>query len=290
MRITSVWGRFAVALWAAALCAGYVFAVVKISGVSVRTVPDAYTYVIQYFLQACTSSNSGVLRSAADGSAYCIEFWLNRYQTLIGAALALGGAFLAFSAVRQQIAQAERHAADKEKRDSNAARAVVTHALSKLNGYASGCVRALKSCRPTEGQHFARGRLHLPEFPEEVIPVLQDAVRYSDPPVAAQFADLIAQTQVQKARIESAVNKSNDSEQSDLTFTELQDRIIDAMDMYARTEILFDYGRHFMNRGLVTAGDLRGSLLVFELDAEEWPRIDLRLKAQERAEAGRTGT
>ena len=51
-----------------------------------------------------------------------LEFWLNRYQTLIGGFVALGGAFLAFQAVRGQIAQLDRLEEQRRGRESYAAR------------------------------------------------------------------------------------------------------------------------------------------------------------------------
>jgi hypothetical protein len=51
----------------------------------------------------------GVLRDhSKDGALNCFDFWLNRYQTLVGAIVAVGAAAIAWIAVQQQVAVARK--------------------------------------------------------------------------------------------------------------------------------------------------------------------------------------
>jgi len=276
MKITSGWSLLAAT--AAGLVLFLVYAFV---------VATTLELAVDYLGRGCAVSGSGALREGGTGSAFCVEFWLNRYQTLIGGILALGGAYLAFSAVRQQISQVERHENERRERESNAARAVVTHALSKLNTYAGECVSVLRKHRPNAGHVFVSGPINPPKFPHDVIPILQNAVRYSSSEFAVQFADLIAQAQIQNSRMSYISEKSSASPHGGATFTDLQGNIFDALDLYVRSGRLFDYGRIFLDYHIVETSKLREAFRLLDLDHDDWPLIKLRLDAREQAEKSR---
>ena len=86
-------------------------------------------------------TNTGFLPRPDFGWA---EFWLNRYQTLIGGGAALYAAWYAGRWVRRQIQHAREVEADRLARESYAARAVLPLALSSVSNYASDCLRALR--------------------------------------------------------------------------------------------------------------------------------------------------
>jgi hypothetical protein len=65
---------------------------------------------------------------------WCFEFWLSRYQTLIGGLAAFVGAYLTVQAVRSQIQQADRLEDERRERESYAARAALPLALRACSG------------------------------------------------------------------------------------------------------------------------------------------------------------
>jgi hypothetical protein len=71
----------------------------------------------------------------------CLEFWLNHYQTLIGALVAVFAAFVGWGAVRAQMRQIARIEEEKLHRSNLAARSTMPLALDVVAEYAEECIR-----------------------------------------------------------------------------------------------------------------------------------------------------
>lgn len=83
----------------------------------------------------CGVAQDAGSRPLSTGGLACTEFWLNRYQTLIGALVAIGAAIVAYNGVKLQIASAE-----KQVRISNRQSSI---SLLEIMNERSGDVRAM---------------------------------------------------------------------------------------------------------------------------------------------------
>ena len=204
-----------------------------------------------------------------------LEFWLNWYQTLIGGFVALGGAFLAFQAVRGQIAQLDRLEEQRRGRESYAARAVLPLALSSICDYAESCTEALVLVG--SGTGVPKG-WELPRIPLDSIDTLREAVRYSDSKQAKELADLISWIQVQHARLRS-LSQGGRSSGTSLT---VQQGILDLAEIYGRASDLFDYGRRSDEGPFprLSAERIREVLRLQRIDEDDWPWVKARLASR----------
>ena len=204
-----------------------------------------------------------------------LEFWLNRYQTLIGGFVALGGAFLAFQAVRGQIAQLDRLEEQRRGRESYAARQYCLWP-SAPSATTPRAVRKLWSWLGL-GRECRRG-WELPRIPLDSIDTLREAVRYSDSKQAKELADLISWIQVQHARLRS-LSQGGRSSGTSLT---VQQGILDSAEIYGRASDLFDYGRRSDEGPFarLSAERIREVLRLQRIDEDDWPWVKARLASR----------
>jgi hypothetical protein len=231
----------------------------------------------------CTTT--AAIAVGKDEAHSCFEYWLNRYQSLIGGMLALFGAYLAFSAVQKQIRQTEQHANDRRERESDAARAVLQMALSDLEAYAGECITSLRDLRantPISGSPWPIP--DFPDFPRGTIDALQDVVRNCDRKEADELADLIFNAQVQQSRLRSFKQDISGATYVSMIDRSIQDRALDAGDLYARITRLFDFARRSYDRYLVSADDVAGALRLFYIEVEGWPLLRVDLERRRKAE------
>lgn len=221
----------------------------------------------------CT--NTAAIAIGKDEALGCFEYWLNRYQGLLGGILALVGAALAFVAVRAQIGQTERHAQERRTRASNAARSILPPALSSITDYASQCIEQLKLLRASKS--IQAKDLRFPSLPAHTIDVFKQAVEFADEKNADEFADLIAHIQVQNARLRDLINESRKRTIHPMSY-QVTNTMYDAVDLHARAGRLFDYARRFMDDRLVRYEDFSNSMTNHELRGDKW-KFDDRIVA-----------
>ena len=211
----------------------------------------------------------------------CFEYWLNRYQTLLGGVLALAGAYLAFSAVRSQIGQTERLEQERQRRETRAAQAGATHALDKITNYAAACITLIRDLDQDHLRGHKVPNLPVPSFPTETIAVLQGAVRHSSDDYAARFSDLIATSQIQHARLLGFREKLSkvDGGVED-AYTDLQQNLFDAADLYVRAGALFEYSRELRNPLFADTDAISNALYLTHYESRNWPLIDILLRAR----------
>jgi hypothetical protein len=170
-----------------------------------------------------------------------LEFWINRYQTLVTGLLAFVGAAATVWYLRRQIKQVDDIEALQRSRDNYAARSILPIALSSICEYAEDSIRALNEFDPEE--HDA-SRFSLPHLPPDLIEPLRECIRYSDQPQAKQIADLLNWLQVQNTRqrgLQSDLMRK--SLNRIISHHDVDKAIIDAADLYVYASRLFDYGR-----------------------------------------------
>jgi hypothetical protein len=197
----------------------------------------------------------------------CIEFWLNRYQTLVAGIAAFVGAWLTVRTVRNQIEQAERIEGERARRESDAARAVLPLALDTLCNYAHAAIKTLEAHGPRSGLPSP----HVPSFPEEVIGPLQAGVRFLERDRADELADLIAAMQVFRARVG----------QQGIVPSSLQQSMVYAADLHARAARLFEFARSHDLAFRAPAADVRHSLKLAGVDLKRWTLAELLLDGRQ---------
>jgi hypothetical protein len=171
----------------------------------------------------------------------CLEFWLNRYQTLITGFIALAAAIMTVVMVRQQIRQVDHLEDERRRRESYAARAVLPLALSQISEYAKKSIECWKDFDP-DTQNLSD--VSVPELPEGLVEPLRDCIRYSEQHQAKQIADLLHWLQVQSSRQRSLRSElEHKSLNLIISMHHIDSAIIDAADLYALASRLFDYGR-----------------------------------------------
>ena len=166
------------------------------------------------------------------------KFFLD-WQTLVAGLLALFGAWLTVRQIQRQVSQVDTAAEALRKRSETAARAVLPLALSEISEYARQCMVLLGKLIEAPGTKIPSD-CSAPALPQEVIPALQNCVRYANDDIQKKIATLLGKVQVQRARLVSYI-ETNRGEAAPIA--EGANRIIDAADVYACNETLYSYGR-----------------------------------------------
>lgn len=230
----------------------------------------------------CTTiAAKAVGRDEAHG---CIEYWFNRYQSLIGAIATLAAAIVAYRAIRWQVNQGEISAAKRDDREAHAARAVLPLSLSAICEYAVECMQRLDGVKTIDTAMPPWPSYNVPVFPTAVILPLQDAVRSSDQLIAKEIADLIAISQIQLARMKGLVEVMDGSLSAPYRNLHIENGIYDAAVIHARASALFEYARGDFKGVGSTPGGLRSALIIAKVMIENHVYLERRIKELEEAE------
>lgn len=178
----------------------------------------------------------------------CKEFWLNRYQTLIAAILALAAAAVSVYFLRRQIAQADVHEQERYKRQHAAARAVLQLTLTDICDYAKKSALAFHGVLEAignDGRVLRPIPFDPPPVPEQPIEQLRDFIASTDAHRSAIVSELIKEIQVHSARSKTDAVNIRAPEQGDALVPKVQivEYLVDAAEIYARASMLFDYAR-----------------------------------------------
>lgn len=154
--------------------------------------------------------------------------WVDHWQTLVGAIIALVAALLTIAIMRRQIKQdADRHR-DAQRRKCMAARAQMPDALSELSIYVRGCASWLVGNSQT-----------LPTEPIAGITALKGVIEFVDDSAANRTFQVVSWYQVFRARM---AGYTPDPERS-----EFGERIYDTALLQAYVNSLYDYARNEKN-------------------------------------------
>jgi len=175
---------------------------------------------------------------------------------LIAAAGALFAGWLAWTAVRMQIDYARETADEQRKADEFAIRALLPHALSPINEYATGSIRAMHGLPADGNLGTANGipiKMHIrfPTLPNEQMTLLRDAARSAIGEAADQIADLLVWLQIQDARQKALQAKIQKG--SIWLPLEVGSAIIDAMETHTKADRLYAYARRTAERKMPRA-------------------------------------
>lgn len=193
----------------------------------------------------------------------CLEFWLNRYQTLLSALLALGAAGASIYFLRRQISQADRQEEERYAREGAAARAVLPVTLSALCEYAVEAGSSLAHILPTLAVAGVVKGLskQFPELPEGPIGQLEKVIKTIPVDQGKAFAEIIAEMQVLNARARSMIEEGRAVKHNVLEY------ILDAVEIYARCSANFDYARRYSEatQSTIPRQDMKSACNVMRL-------------------------
>ena len=176
-----------------------------------------------------------ILQQTKDMGPYgCLDFWLNRYQTLIGGGLTIVAAVIAYYAVRWQVGR-------EEHREAVAARAILPLALSSIVSYLEQTLKEIERYHIEKiGYDAGTGEpnakqpiLKFPTWPVGAVESIQEALRWAESEAVKPLAILLNKIQVYRARFDRSQGSTVD----------LAQHVEDALDLFIRAEDLFDYAR-----------------------------------------------
>lgn len=166
---------------------------------------------------------------------------LDRWQSLIGGFLAIGGAFIGGAFIMRQIRSADRHVADQLGRRNDADRAMLPLALSELSRYSRSCAGILVTLirgAPAIDAELAAQTALIPAVPADAVRIIRDFIESTaDPSLRARFSYLLNKLQVQSARLLGLPDEGRHS------LINLKDYLLDAAEIYAICSSMFDFAR-----------------------------------------------
>lgn len=165
----------------------------------------------------------------------CSVFWLDHWQTLVGAAIAIPfAAFAIFVPIIQERRRINRRAF--------ALRASLPLRLSEIVSYATQAVTALSECRGGDGVHEeVMKRFEAPRLPETLVGGLEQTMEaFNNRRVNRRLASIIEQIQVLNSRMSTLPTENHDGAWID-------QMLVQAGTIYAQAESLYDYGRRRSN-------------------------------------------
>lgn len=165
----------------------------------------------------------------------CSIFWLDHWQTLVGAAIAIP--FAAFAIVVPIIQERRRI-----QRRAFALRASLPLRLSEIVDYATQAIIALGACRTNDGVHDGMMKaFKSPRLAEALVGGLEQTMEaLNNWRVNRRLASIIEQIQVLNARMSGIPTENQDGAWIDQL-------LVQAGTIYAQAESLYDYGRRRSN-------------------------------------------
>jgi len=212
----------------------------------------------------------------------CLEFWLNRYQTLLTGIFALAGAFATVWAVLVQVRHANQAEERQLAREREAWRGVLALALSGVVDYANQCSKAVLELEQlTSSRGLKPAPSHFPELPEALIQTLRECIRISHSEEAKKIAELLSRLQIQNARLKQFHSESWVSDHA------IDQALWDAAELYALASPLFDYARRSEEGSLrrVPVNEITKALRLFRIHEGERPSLDRLIEIRAKAEA-----
>lgn len=178
------------------------------------------------------------------------ESWLYRWQTLIGAVVALIAAGIGAWFIKRQIETTERLENEKRIMRQRSIRAVLPLSLSELCDYAMRCSEKLtflhRACGDQLLDRHADIDRTFPALPAGLATVFKEFIECSPENEARPLIEILSKLQVQSARFrEIELNPEN----APLVLKDnIEDYIIENAELYARAEAVFDYARFRSDR------------------------------------------
>ena len=206
--------------------------------------------------------------------------WINKWQNLIAAVIAIGAAVLAYRSATQQLAQNDDQERNRRRRKHAAVRAMLPLALSQIIEYAQNSAYALLGLIPLcQGETFPENSpvADLPQpLPHDTLKVLAEFIEYSDDIDASLAETMVAWIQIHDSRVRGLIRDNQDPAHGAVVVrTHIEGSIIDAASIYAAAAALFEYARRRENRPPTTViwENVRGALRNMRIWDHAHPRL-----------------
>lgn len=179
----------------------------------------------------------------ADELGKFLQEW--SWSTLVAGFLALLGAWATIRAIRDQIAQAEKHAEDARMRKSKAARSSMPFALSSIHEYAVSCASYAITLSDDRGHTSTDDPIELPRIPVDALPVLKECIEHASSGLDEPIARLLYDLQVSQSRMRDTHEAFHSPRggRRGSWINDAPDRLFDAAQLKARVDRLFSYAR-----------------------------------------------
>ena len=199
------------------------------------------------------------------------EWWTDhgfvyRFQTLIGAAVAVIAALIGGGAVYHQTRSNRARERQQDLARERAVRALLPHILSRIMDYVERCISTLNTIRnSTYDRHVHKGTVFpaLPDLPFELMERLATAAESAGPNAQDAINALILNLQIQRARIEMYTEAVSPGSSSSLIVgvNNIDSVALDTAAVHERAERLYPYARgqtekapsHMLNRDVIAA-------------------------------------
>lgn len=214
--------------------------------------------------------------------------WLQGWQTLTGALVALLAAYIAFRNTKHSLNQAARLENNRRGRKHAAVRAVLPLALAQISGYAERSARALNEllgkCTGETLPHRTAPETLVQSPPTETLKTLADFIEYSDTLDVRVLEATAAWIQIHDSRVRGLFDDNRSAGSGHVIVrSEIEGHIIDAASIYAGAASAFDYARR-REETLPTElswDDVRSALRNMRVWEDEYPRVHEALKRRE---------
>lgn len=189
------------------------------------------------------------------------DSWLFRWQTFIGAVVALIAAGIGAWFLNKQITTARRIEEEKRRLRRTAIRAILPLSLSELCDYAMRCSEKLtflhEACEDEILDRHSEIDRTFPSLPKDVSTTFRDFIECADEEHARPLIDILSKIQVQSARFrEIELNPPNAPMVMKLN---IESYIVENAELYARAAAVFDYAR--FRAETCKFGDQKNSIL-----------------------------
>lgn len=174
--------------------------------------------------------------------------WLQDWQTLAGALLALLAALLHAWMVQRQIRSGERLAAEHRKRRAEACRAALPLSLAAIGRYCEEWAPILSDCYKTlrtQADSIPTATSTVPRLPSEVVTELRHLIEHSDSHPSRAAVSLLSHLQIVDSRLKTLVLGRHSFRTRHHVFTlwHATDAILHLAALHAETSELFNYAR-----------------------------------------------
>ena len=172
--------------------------------------------------------------------------WLHEWQTLVAGLIAIIAAVIGWKAINGQVQQTERHEQERIARRFDAARATLPLTLGHIVRYTKACESYVQAILLADGRKIVKHKPQSspPELPSEGISELRALIESSLLAVRARVSELLADLQIQHARLEGVFISLTESGQSTIvTRRDIAALMIEAAIVGAQAGNLYQYAR-----------------------------------------------
>lgn len=216
--------------------------------------------------------------------------WVNKWQNLIAAVIAMFAAWLAYQSALKQLEQNKQQEHNRRHRKHTSVRAMLPLALSHIMEYAEQSVHKLNALLPQcEGEvlpsNVATQDL-MQLVPRETLQVLAEFIESADDIDTALVEDMVAWIQIHDSRVRSLVHRS---ERNSLVLrSNIEGSMVDAASVGASAVALFEYARR-RDQQLPTNiswANVRGAFFSMSVWLDQNDRLDATITSREKSSNG----